>query len=144
MQILNRKARFNYEINEELEAGIILEGSEVKSIRMSRANIADSYIAERSGELFLVNAHINEYPGANKFNHQVKRARKLLLHKKQINKLAGKISKEGATIIPLKLYSNKKGYIKILIGVGKGKKLHDKRQSIKEKDYHRRILRNQE
>jgi SsrA-binding protein len=144
MQILNRKARFNYDITEELEAGIVLEGSEVKSLRLSRANIAESYIAEKSGEIFLINSHISEYPGANRFNHLVKRPRKLLLNKKQINRISGKINKEGAVVVPLKIYSNNKGYIKVLLGIGKGKKLHDKRQSIKEREEKRRMQRNQE
>lgn len=137
MFILNRKAHFNYHITEEIEAGIILLGSEVKSLREGKANISESYIAEIGNELFLINSHINEYKGANRFNHEPKRKRKLLLHKKQLNKIIGKINQEGYSAIALKIYFNKKNYAKVLIGIGKGKKLYDKRELIKKRDEER-------
>jgi len=137
MFILNRKAHFNYHITEEIEAGIILLGSEVKSLREGKANISESYIAEIGNELFLINSHINEYKGANRFNHEPKRKRKLLLHKKQLNKIISKINKEGYSAIALKVYFNKKNYAKVLIGIGKGKKLYDKRELIKKRDEQR-------
>jgi len=137
MFILNRKAHFNYHITEEIEAGIILLGSEVKSLREGKANISESYIAEIGNELFLINSHINEYRGANRFNHEPKRKRKLLLHKKQLNKIISKINKEGYSAIALKVYFNKKNYAKVLIGIGKGKKLYDKRELIKKRDEQR-------
>lgn len=141
--IINRKARFNYEIIEEIEAGIVLLGSEVKSIRDARANISEAYVAEKSGELFLINAHISEYPGANQFNHDPLRAKKLLLHKKQIEKIAGKITKEGFSAVPLSIFF-KKRFAKVLIGIGKGKKLYDKRESIKKREEDRRIRRRED
>jgi len=137
MFILNRKAHFNYHITEEIEAGIILLGSEVKSLREGKANISESYIAEIGNELFLINSHINEYRGANRFNHEPKRKRKLLLHKKQLNKIISKLNKEGYSAIALKVYFNKKNYAKVLIGIGKGKKLYDKRELIKKRDEQR-------
>lgn len=141
--ITNRKARFNYEITEEIEAGVVLVGSEVKSIRNSHANISDAYIAEEFGELFLINAHISEYKGANRFNHEPLRKKKLLLHKKQVNKIHGKITKEGFSAVPLSLYF-KKRFIKVLIGIGKGKKLYDKRESIKKRELDRSIRRRED
>ncbi len=144
MQILNRKAHFNYSISQEIEAGIILLGSEVKSIKEGKANLNDCYCVEIKGEIFLINCHISEYKGANRFNHEPKRNRKLLLHKKEINKIIGKINVEGYSLIPLKIYTNKKNFIKILIGVCKGKKLHDKRQSIKQRDEARHMQRHNE
>ncbi len=137
MFILNRKAHFNYHITEEIEAGIILLGSEVKSLREGKVNISESYIAEIGNELFLINSHINEYKGANRFNHEPKRKRKLLLHKKQLNKIISKLNKEGYSAIALKVYFNKKNYAKVLIGIGKGKKLYDKRELIKKRDEQR-------
>ena len=134
MQILNRKAHFNYNILEEIESGIILLGSEVKSIKQGKANLNEAYCTEIKGELFLLNANISEYKNANRFNHEPRRLRKLLLHKKQISKLIGKINIDGYSLIPLKIYCNKKNFIKILLGLGKGKKLHDKRHSLKERD----------
>jgi SsrA-binding protein len=144
MQILNRKAHFNYSILEEVEAGIILLGSEVKSIKEGKANMNEAYCAEIKGELFLINAHISEYIGANRFNHLPKRPRKLLMHKKEINKIIGKINTQGHSLIPLKIYCNKKNFIKVLLGLGKGKKLHDKRQSLKERDEARHMQRHNE
>ncbi len=144
MQILNRKAHFNYSILEEVEAGIILLGSEVKSIKEGKANLNEAYCTEIKGELFLINAHISEYKSANRFNHPPKRARKLLMHKKEINKIIGKINTQGYSLIPLKVYSNKKNFIKVLLGLGKGKKLHDKRKTLKERDEARHMQRHNE
>ncbi len=144
VQILNRKAHFNYSIVEEIEAGVILLGSEVKSIRQGKANLNEAYCAEVKGELFLINAHISEYSGANRFNHEPKRARKLLLHHREINKISSKMNSLGFSLIPLKIYSNKKNFIKILLGLGKGKKLHDKRHTIKARDEARHMQRHNE
>lgn len=144
MEILNRKARFNFTIEEEIEAGIMLLGSEVKSLRQGKASIAESYIAESKGELFLINANINEYKGASKFNHAPKRPRKLLLHKKQLEKLVGKMNSKGYSALALKIYFNKKNFAKILVGIGRGKKLYDKREAIKERDDNRRKQRGED
>ena len=140
----NRKARFNYEIGEVVEAGIVLTGSEVKSLRLGKATIAESYADARDGEIWLINANIPEYLQANRFNHEPKRPRKLLLHRKQINKLMGAVDRDGMTLIPLKLYFNERGRAKLLLAVAKGKKLHDKRESEKKRDWGRekgRLLR---
>ncbi len=141
----NRKARFNYEIGEKFEAGIALTGSEVKSLRVGKATIAESYADTRSGELWLVNSNIAEYLQAGPHhNHPPKRARKLLLHKRQINKLIGAIEREGMTLVPLKLYFNDKGRAKVELALAKGKKLHDKRETEKKRDWARekgRLLR---
>lgn len=139
MIILNKKAYFNYTIEEEIEAGMSLLGSEVKSIRQGKVSINESYIAQNKGELFLINANISPYKLANNFNHDPTRQRKLLLHQKEIGKLTTKIQIKGYTLIPLKIYFNKKNIAKILIGLGKGKKLYDKRESIKQRDESRRI-----
>jgi SsrA-binding protein len=133
----NRKARFNYEIGEVIEAGIALMGSEVKSLRQGKANIGESYAAARDGELWLLNANITEYKQAGRFNHAPKRARKLLLHKRQINKLIGAVEREGMTVVPLKLYFNEKGRAKIEIALARGKKLHDKRETEKKRSWDR-------
>ena len=133
----NRKARFHYIIEEEIEAGIMLLGSEVKSIRDSKININDGYVAEQNGNLVLLNIHIAEYKGANKFNHQPLRPRQLLFHKKQIDKLLGKMHIKGLSLIPLSIYFNNRNIIKVNIGVCTGKKLYDKRASIKERDERR-------
>jgi SsrA-binding protein len=140
----NRRARFNYEIGETFEAGIALTGTEVKSLRSGKATIAESYADSRAGELWLVNANIPEYLQGGRFNHAPKRPRKLLLHKHQINKLAGAVDREGMTIVPLKLYFNEKGRAKLEIAVARGKKLHDKRQTEKKRSWDReraRLLR---
>ena len=134
---VNRRARFNYEIGQIFEAGIALTGTEVKSLREGKSNIADSFAGERNGELWLYNAHIPEYLQANRFNHEPKRPRKLLLHRKQINKLMGAVDREGMTLIPLKLYFNERGRAKLLLAIAKGKKLHDKRESEKKRDWSR-------
>lgn len=144
MQILNRKAHFNYQITEEIEAGIVLVGSEVKSLRDGKSSINEAYIVEKNNELILINATISEYKGANRFNHIPKRERKLLLHKKQLNKIFGKINTEGYSAIPIKIYFNKKNLAKILIGLGKGKKLYDKRETIKKRDDNRRKMRGED
>ena len=140
----NRKARFNYEIGEVVEAGIVLTGSEVKSLRQGKATIGEAYADARDGEIWLINANIPEYLQAARFNHLPKRPRKLLLHQRQINKLAGAVEREGMTIVPLKLYFNEKGRAKIAIALGKGKKLHDKRETLKKRSWDRergRIMR---
>ncbi|MBM3530741.1 MAG: SsrA-binding protein SmpB [Alphaproteobacteria bacterium] len=140
----NRKARFNYAIGETFEAGVALTGSEVKSLRTGKANIGESYAATRDGELWLVNSNISEYKQAGRFNHEPKRPRKLLLHKRQINKLIGAVEREGMTIVPLKLYFNDKGRAKIEIALAKGKKLHDKRATERTRSWERergRLLR---
>ncbi len=133
----NRRARFNYEIGETFEAGIVLTGSEVKSLRAGKATIAESYADARGGEIWLINANIPEYLQAHRFNHAPKRARKLLLHQHQINKLAGAVEREGMTIVPLKLYFNDKGRAKLEIALGRGKKLHDKRETLKKRSWER-------
>ena len=133
----NRKARFNYEIGEVIEAGIALTGTEVKSLRNGRANIAESYADARDGEIWLVNANIPEYQQAARFNHAPKRPRKLLLHKRQIRKFAAAVEREGMTIVPLKLFFNDKGRAKLEIALGRGKKLHDKRETEKKRSWER-------
>ena len=140
----NRKARFNYTIEEEIEAGIMLVGSEVKSIRSGKINLNDGYAFEQNGEIVLLNMHISEYKGANKFNHAPLRARKLLLHKKQIDKLLGKVKTKGISIIPLSMYFNARNIIKVNLGICTGKKLYDKRASIKERDEKRSAARGEE
>ena len=131
----NRKANYLFSIDEIFEAGIVLKGSEVKSLRMNRANIAESYASEESGEIFLINSNIPAYKNAVFTNHKPKRKRKLLLHSREVNKLKNASQKKGMTIIPLKLFFNEKGIAKISIGIGKGKKLHDKREDEKRKDW---------
>jgi|SRR5579862_1256643 SsrA-binding protein len=140
----NRKARFHYEIGEVFEAGISLTGTEVKSVRAGKATIAESYADARGGEIWLINATIPEYLQAHRFNHLPKRPRKLLLHKSQINKLSGAVEREGMTIVPLKLYFNTKGRAKVEIALARGKKLHDKRETLKKRSWERergRLLR---
>ncbi len=144
MSILNRKAHFNYEIEEEIEAGIVLLGSEVKSIREGKASLNEAYIAEAQGDLYLINCNISEYKGANKFNHEPKRKRKLLLHKKQLEKISGKMQMQGYSAVPVKIFFNKKNFAKIIVGLGRGKKLYDKRESIKKRDENRRNQRGEE
>ena len=133
----NRRARFNYEIGETFEAGIALTGSEVKSLRQGRATIAESYADSRDGEIWLLNANIPEYLQAGQFNHPPKRARKLLLHRRQIDKLAGGVERDGMTIVPLRLYFNEKGRAKIELALARGKKLHDKRETEKKRSWER-------
>ena len=133
----NRKARFNYEILEAFEAGIALTGTEVKSLRVGKATIGDSYAGPSGEEFLLFNADIPEYLQANRFNHERKRPRKLLLHKRQINKLIGAVQREGLTVVPLKLYFNEKGRAKIELALARGKTLGDKRQTEKKRDWDR-------
>jgi SsrA-binding protein len=143
MKILvqNRKARYNYEILEEIEAGIILKGSEIKSLRSGKANIAESYISDKKDGLYLTNANIATFLGANQFNHDPLRDRKLLLHKKQIAKLLSKVKIKSLTIIPLSIYLNNRNYAKVKIALVRGKKLYDKRESIKKRDEERKLNR---
>ena len=136
MEIINKKARFDYFIDEEIEAGIELVGTEIKSVRKGSVDLKDSFVHIKNGEVFLINTYIAHYEEANQFNHDERRSRKLLLHKKEINKLQEKVKIEGFTLIPLKMYF-KKNHVKILIGVARGKKLYDKRETIKERDLKR-------
>ncbi len=136
MEINNRKAKHNYQIFDTLEAGIVLTGTEIKSLKDGKANIKDSYATIKNGEIFLLNMHISTYENGNIFNHEETRTRKLLLHKKEILKLKDKIKLEGYTLVPLKIYL-KKGYAKVLIGIAKGKKDYDKREDIKKRDIER-------
>ena len=140
----NRQARFNYAIEDTLEAGIALTGTEVKSIRNGKTTIAESYADTKDGEVWLINANIPEYLQANRFNHEPKRPRKLLLHRKQINRLLGAVEREGMTLIPLKLYFNERGRAKLELGLAKGKRKADKREAEKQRDWQRnraRIMR---
>ena len=141
MEILNRKARHDYFIEEEIEAGIVLTGTEIKSIRNGKANIKDSYAIIKNGEAFILNMHISKYDEGNIFNHEETRTRKLLLNKKEIYKLRDSIEKAGYTLVPLKVYF-KGNYAKVLIGLAKGKHNYDKRESLKEKDMQREIEKN--
>ena len=133
----NRRARFDYFLEETVEAGLILTGTEVKSLRLGRANIAESYAASEGGGITLVNAYIPEYAPASRFNHEPRRVRKLLLHRKEIGRLAGAVQREGRTLIPLRLYWDAKGRAKLEIAVAKGKKAHDKRAVEAERDWQR-------
>jgi SsrA-binding protein len=134
----NRRARFNYEIGDTVEAGIVLTGSEVKSLRSGKATIAESYADAKGGELWLVNANIPEYLQAGPFNnHAPKRLRKLLLHEREIDKMAAAVEREGMTIVPLKLYFNERGRAKVELAVARGKKLHDKRETEKKRSWDR-------
>jgi SsrA-binding protein len=140
----NRKARYSYQIGETFEAGIQLAGTEVKSLRLSKANIAESYVSPEGGEIWLINSNIPEYLQANRFNHEPTRRRKLLLHKRQMDRLVGAVQREGMTIVPLRLYFNEKGRAKVEIALAKGKQVHDKRESEKARDWARekgRLLR---
>ncbi len=141
----NRRARFDYEIGETFEAGLVLTGTEVKSLRTGKASIGESYAnIDKAGEIYFVNANIPEYLQANRFNHQPKRSRKLLLKSREISRLAKGLEREGMTIVPLKIYFNERGRAKIELALGRGKKLHDKRQSEKQRDWNRekgRLLR---
>lgn len=136
----NKKARHDYNILETIEAGLVLTGTEIKSVRASRINLKDGYAQIHNGEAWLMNVHISEYDQGNRFNHDPLRPRKLLLHKKQINELAGKTSQQGITIVPLKVYL-KNGFAKVLLGIAKGKHEYDKRETIKRRDQEREIRR---
>ncbi|WP_046864916.1 SsrA-binding protein SmpB [Microvirga massiliensis] len=140
----NRKARFNYEITDTYEAGIALTGTEVKSLRQGKATIGEAYAGPSGEEFFLFNAYIPEYLQANRFNHETRRPRRLLLHRRQIDKLIGATQREGFTVVPLRIYFNERGRAKVEIGLGRGKKLHDKRETEKQRTWNRersRLLR---
>jgi len=140
----NRRARFDYLIEEVLEAGVVLTGTEVKALRAGRANIAESYASPERGELFLINSYIPEYGPASQFNHPPRRPRKLLVKRRQLNKLMGAVAREGRTIVPLKLYFNEKGLAKLEVAIAKGKNAADKRATSKDRDWKRqqsRLLR---
>ena len=141
MEILNRKARYDYEIEDTYEAGIVLTGTEIKSIRNGSCNIKDCYGIIRKGEIYLLNMFVGQYKEGNIFNHEETRDRKLLLHKKEIKKISQMIEVQGLTIVPLKLYF-KDNKLKVLIGICRGKKNYDKRESIKERDIKRDVERN--
>ena len=136
----NKKARHDYAIEQTWEAGVVLFGSEVKSLREGRVTFTDGHVDVRDGELFLVNVHIHEYPFANRNNHEVRRPRKLLLHRNEIDRIASRVEEKGFTAVPLKLYF-KDGRIKVEIGLGKGKQLHDKRQDLKSRAAKREVAR---
>ena len=138
MEILNRKVNFDYEILDTFEAGIVLTGTEIKSIRLGKCNLKDSYAIIKNNEIFILNMHISQYEQGNRFNHEEARTRKLLMHKKEILKLRDKLEIEGFTLVPIKLYF-KGSKAKLLIGLAKGKKNYDKRESIKKKDIERQI-----
>jgi len=142
--IENRRARFDYEILETFEAGIALAGPEVKSLRQGRGNLQDAYASVDHGELYLVNAYIPEYSEANRFNHETRRPRKLLLHRREIDRLAGGVLRDGLTIVPLRVFFNPRGRAKAEIALARGKKLHDKRETEKQRSWAReksRLLR---
>ncbi len=138
MEISNKKAYYDYEIETTYEAGIVLKGTEIKSIRQGKANLRDSYAIYKNGEIFILNMHISEYDKGNIFNHEETRTRKLLLNKKEIYKIRDSIEKEGYTLIPIKVYF-KGNRAKVLLGIAKGKKNYDKREAIKKKDIEREI-----
>ncbi|MGG6895919.1 MULTISPECIES: SsrA-binding protein SmpB [Rhizobium] len=133
----NRKARFNYEIIDTYEAGLVLKGTEVKSLREGKANIAESYASDEDGEIWLINSYLPEYLQANRFNHEPRRRRKLLLSGREIGRLRSAINREGMTLVPLKIYFNDNGRAKLELALAKGKKLHDKRETEKERDWNR-------
>ena len=133
----NKKARFDYHIDDTFEAGIVLTGTEVKSLRKGKGNIKESYATQENGEIWLVNAYIPEYTQGNRFNHSPTRPRKLLLHRREIKKLIGQLKTKGVTLVPINLYFNEKGYAKLELGVATGKKKYEKREAIKERDWKR-------
>ena len=140
----NRRAFHEYFIDEKFESGIVLHGSEVKSLREGRATIGEAHAAEMGGELWLFNAYIPEYKGANRFNHETRRPRKLLMHRKEASRLIGSVQRKGMTLVPLQLYFNKRGWAKVELGLARGKQLHDKRATEKDRDWQRekaRIMR---
>ena len=140
----NRKARFSYEVLDTVETGLVLTGTEVKSLRQGQANIQESYASAEGGEIWLINSYLPEYLQANRFNHEPRRRRKLLLNKREMAKLSQSIEREGMTLVPLKIYFNDQGRAKLLLAVGRGKKLHDKRETEKQRDWNReksRLLR---
>ena len=133
----NRKARHNYFIEDSIEAGLVLTGTEVKSLRAGHATLGDAYAVEKGGEMFLVNAHISEYSGGNMENHEPLRARKLLLHKREIIRMIDATQRKGMTIVPLSLYFNRRGVAKVNLGFAKGKRQYDKRATVKEREWKR-------
>ena len=140
----NRRARFDYAIADTLEAGIMLTGTEVKALREGKANIAESYAAPEEDAIWLINANIPEYSAGNRENHEPKRKRKLLLHKREIARLAQAVDRKGYTLVPLRLYFNDRGIAKLMLGIGEGKKAPDKRDTVKDRDWKRqqqRLLR---
>lgn len=144
--VQNRRARHEYLIEDSVEAGLVLMGSEVKSLRAGKASLGEAYAGEQEGELYLLNAHIAEYSPANRFGHSPKRARKLLLHKRERDRLLGQIRREGYTLVPLSIYFNERGIAKLKLGLARGKKKADKREAAKQRDWQReksRILKAQ-
>lgn len=139
INILNKRARFDYEIFEKFSAGLVLSGTEIKSIRLSKASITESFCEFSNNELFVINMYVEEYSFGNQFNHKARSERKLLLNRRELKSLAKSVQTKGLTIIPLKLYTNKKGLAKLEIGLCKGKKNYDKRESIRERDVNRDI-----
>ena len=142
---VNRRARFDYELEDTFEAGIQLLGTEVKSLRAGKANIAESYVSPEDNEIYLINADIPPYDHGNRFNHAPRRRRKLLLKKKEINKIAGSVARDGRTVVPLRMYFNERGIAKLQIALAKGKKTVDKRETKKERDWQRqksRLMKN--
>jgi len=133
----NRRARFDYFLDDKVEAGLMLTGTEVKALRLGRANIAESYAAAQGREIVLINANIPEYGPANRFNHEPTRPRKLLLHRKQIDKMLAAIQRDGRTLVPTRLYFNEKGMVKLEVALAKGKKAHDKREVVADRDWKR-------
>jgi SsrA-binding protein len=138
---VNRRASFDYLIEETLEAGLVLQGTEVKALRSGKSSIAEAHVDYIGEEIFLLNAHIPEYGKAGRFNHSPRRPRKLLLHKRQVKKLFGLVKIKGIALIPLKIYFNQRNIAKVEIGLAKGKKQHDKREAIKERDWQRKKAR---
>ncbi len=141
----NRKARYNFAVEDTLEAGLVLTGTEVKALRLGIANIQESYASFERGEFWLINSYIPEYTQGNRFNHEPRRLRKLLMSKKEMARISREIDREGMTLVPLKLYFNERGMAKLLMGVAKGKKLHDKRETEKQRDWNReksRLMKN--
>ena len=140
----NRRARFDYAISDVVEAGMLLTGTEVKALREGKANIAESYASSEGGAIWLINANIPEYSAGNRQNHEPKRPRKLLLHKREITRLAQAVERKGFTLVPMKMYFNERGIAKLELGIGQGKKFHDKRDTSKDRDWSRqkqRLLR---
>ena len=140
----NRKARFNYEIGDVVEAGLVLTGTEVKALRAGKANIAESYASVENNELWLINSYVPEYSGGNRNNHEPRRHRKLLLARREIDRMMAATDREGMTIVPLRMYFNERGQVKLEVALAKGKKTHDKRQTEKKRDWQRekaRLLR---
>ncbi|RRI05849.1 SsrA-binding protein SmpB [Mesorhizobium tamadayense] len=133
----NRKARFSYEVLDTIETGLVLTGTEVKSLRQGQANIQESYASAEGGEIWLINSYLPEYLQANRFNHEPRRRRKLLVSKREMAKLAQSVDREGMTLVPLKIYFNDRGRAKLLLAIARGKKLHDKRETEKQRDWSR-------